>query len=476
VARTLAFAAMVLLAAVLLAGSRRTPAKTSQPAPLPNVVVILADDMREDDLAYLPKTRALLGAEGTTFANSIVSTPLCCPSRATFLTGQYAHNHQVLANRAPLGGYGRLDASNTLPVWLQAAGYYTAHVGKYLNGYGTDVPARVPPGWSRWFGLTDPTTYRMYGYTVSDGGALVTYGNRPEDYQTDVLARKAEEVVRARAATGQPFFLTVAPVPPHLENDDAAGRGDPPRPAPRHLGRYAAEPLPRGPSFSETDVGDKPAHIRALRPLSKAQVARLTGLHRARLASMLAVDDLVERLVTALRQAGHLDRTVILFTSDNGFFMGEHRLPDGKFYPYEESVRVPLLVRGGGFPAGFTAEQPVSNIDLAPTIAALTRATPRRPVDGLPLLPLALDPEEGRDRALLIEGFGRSRPQVSYAAVRTDRWLYVEYATGDRELYDLHADPLQLRSRHDAPSLAGVRADLAARLAELRGCAGESCR
>jgi arylsulfatase A-like enzyme len=184
----------------------------------------------------------------------------------------------------------------------------------------------------------------------------------------------------------------------------------------------------------------------------------------------------VERLVTALEETGQLDRTVIIFTSDNGFLLGEHRVPDGKLLPYEESIRVPLIVRGGGFPAGGTALQPVANIDLAPTIVALTGARARRQMDGRSLLPLALDPAQGRDRDLLLEGLSKNSARPSYEAIRTPRWLWVEYRNGSRELYDLEADPLQLKSRHGDPALAAVQADLAGRLARLRTCAGPTCR
>jgi len=466
---------IVLAAAALLLPASRLPVPAPASAAAearPNILVIMTDDQRLDEMRVLPKTRALLGQRGTTFANSFVSNSLCCPSRATFLTGQYPHNHGVLLNSGPHGGYQRLDSSNTLPVWLQAAGYYTAHVGKYLNNYGVDSPA-PPPGWSRWFGLIDPTTYKLYDYVVSDDGVPVSYGEAPEDYQTDVLAAEAESVLRSRAGSGQPFFVTVAPVSPHLERVNAGQQ--PPRPAPRHEGRFAGEVPPARPSFSEPDVADKPAHIRSLPPLSAVKSARETAVYRARLASLLAVDDLVERLVGALADTGQLDRTVIVFTSDNGFLLGEHRIVDQKYYPYEESIRVPLIIRGGGFPVGFTAAQPVSNVDLAPTLAALAGARARRTMDGRPLLPLALDPQQGKDRTLLIEGFGGGGAKPSYQAVRDPRWLYVEYPKGDRELYDLPADPFQLRSRHAAPLLAPVRADLARRLARLRACSGKAC-
>ncbi|HEX9945471.1 MAG TPA: sulfatase [Thermoanaerobaculia bacterium] len=464
---------IVLAAAgLLLATSRlQTPAPAADDRP--NVLVIMTDDQTVEDMRVLPKTRTLLAERGTTFANSFVSYALCCPSRATFLTGQYPHNHGVMANSGPNGGYHRLDSSDTLPVWLQRAGYYTAHVGKYLNGYGTDSPA-PPPGWSRWFGLMDPTTYKLYDYTVSDDGIPVTYGHGAGDYQTDVLAAEAERILRSRAGAGQPFFLSVAPMAPHLER--ISGGQVPPRPAPRYQGRFANEPLPAKPSFSEPDVRDKPVHVRRLPPLSSAKTARETAIHRARLASLLAVDDLVERLVNALADTGQLDSTVIVFTSDNGFLLGEHRILDQKYHPYEESIRVPLILRGGGFPAGVTAAQLVSNVDLAPTIVALAGAAPGRVMDGRPLLPLALDPGLEKDRTLLIEGAGTGRDKPPFAAVRGSRWLYVEYATGDRELYDLRTDPFELRSRHAAPAQAAVRADLARRLVRLRACSGSSCR
>ncbi len=455
----------------------RGPAPAPAPSPVsaarPNILVIMTDDQRVEEMRVLPRTRALLAAKGTSFANSFVAHPLCCPSRATFLTGQYPHNHGVLANGGRNGGYQRLDHSNTLPVWLQQAGYYTAHLGKYLNNYGVTSP-EVPAGWSRWFGLMDPSTYLLYGYTVSDDGVAVRYGDAPADYQTDVLAEEAEGLLRSRAGASQPFFVTVAPMAPHQERIN--GVQVPPRPAPRHQGRFAGEPLPKGPSFSETDVRDKPAHIRRLPPLSPAKAARQTEVYRARLASLLAVDDLVERLVDALADTGQLESTVIVFTSDNGFLLGEHRIPEQKYYPYEESIRVPLVIRGGGFPAGATAAQPVSNIDLAPTIVALTGAQAGRVMDGRTLLPLALDSRQGKDRTLLIEGFGGDRAKPSYQAVRDPRWLYVEHATGDRELYDLQKDPFQLTSRHAGAAVAPVRKDLARRLARLGACAGDSCR
>ncbi len=463
---------VVLLCFFIALGGLPPAGRSAKLEGRPSILVIMTDDQRLDQMRVLSKTLALLGAKGTTFDNSFVDVSLCCPSRSTFLTGQYAHNHGVLANGGPHGGYIHLDNSNTLAVWLQEAGYYTAHVGKYLNNYGADSPA-VPPGWSRWFGLIDPSTYRMYGYTVSDGGRPVGYLDSPRDYQTDVLAAKAEEILRSRAGSDQPFFLTVAPTVPHLER--LGHRQTPPRPAPRHRGRFAREMLPVAASFNEGDVSDKPAHVRHLPPFTPERRALTTEIYRAELASLLAVDDLVERLVKTLEATGQLDRTVILFTSDNGFFLGEHRIPEGKYLPYEESIRVPLIIRGGGFPSGAHAAQMVSNVDLAPTIVALTDVKARRVMDGRPLLPLALDPKQGKGRTLLIEGYGQGKGKPPFTAVRDPRWFYAEYKNGDRELYDLQRDPAELRSLHGEPASAAILQDLARRLARLRTCSGASC-
>jgi N-acetylglucosamine-6-sulfatase len=443
----------------------------------PNVLVILTDDQTLESIRVMEKTLRLLGEEGTAFANAFVSYPLCCPSRATFLTGQYARNHKVMGNQPPDGGYRRLNHKNTLPVWLRDAGYQTAYVGKYLNGY---RGPEVPPGWSRWFVLSDPHTYLMYGYKVIADGKKISYGQSPADYQTDVLAARAEAILRGfagdRVRLGRPFFLTVSPVAPHTEKSDEAGQGTPPRPAPRHEGTFADEPLPDKASFDEEDVADKPGHIQGLPRLSPAKQEAALRSYRAQLESLLAIDDLVERLFLALQETGELDRTVIVFTSDNGFFLGEHRIPEGKRLPYEEAIRVPLIIRGGGFPQGGTALQPAANIDLAPTVVALTGARARRKMDGVPLLPLALDPAQGHDRPLLLEEVNPKSGRPSYEAIRTPRWLWVEYRNGSRELYDLDDDPLQLRSRHGDPDLAAVRAELARRLAGLRKCAGTTCR
>jgi N-acetylglucosamine-6-sulfatase len=424
----------------------------------------MTDDQTDNSLRFMPKTQRLLVERGTRFTNSFVAYPLCCPSRATFLTGQYAHNHGVLYNTLPTGGVARFDDSNALPVWLQAAGYHTALIGKYLNGWGNGGPTFTPPGWSTWYGAVTP--YAFNGPTLSENGAHVKYAATEANYQTDLYARKAAEVIRANAAG--PLFLYVAFGAPHERTD-----GSPPAPAARHVGAFADEPLPRPPSFNEADVSDKPSFQRRS-AIDAGAVSSTESRYRRRLESLLAVDDAVETIVRALVEVGRLDDTLIVLTSDNGFFHGEHRIPKGKYWPYEESVQVPLVLRGPGVPGGQMSRALVSNVDLAPTIVELAGASAQRTMDGLSLLPIARDPMVAAGRDLLIES-GQNAREAPYAGVRSATQVYTEYATGDRELYDLAEDPYQLESQHAAASFAVVRSELARRLSHLRSCFGIHC-
>lgn len=436
----------------------------------------MTDDQTVESMRVMPNVTRLLGEQGVTFRNNFVSYPLCCPSRATFLTGQYSHNHGVVSNRALLGGgYEQLDSTNTLPVWLQSIGYRTTHIGKYLNGYGRRDPREVPPGWTEWY--TTTSHVKAYGYTANENGTVREYGYAEEDYHTDVSARRALEVIRRQATDDQPFFLSIDFFAPH---DSSTGpdnpNGDPngklPDAAPRHRGAFADEPLPTTPSFNEADVSDKPWQVRDRPALDGTAIEAVTARYRARLASLLAVDEAVATIVRTLEEVGELDRTYVIFTSDNGFLLGEHRQPKGKQELYEESIRVPLIIRGPRVARGATSEAMAANIDLAPTITQIAGATPGRSMDGRSLLPLLAQPGTRIPRTMLIENLS----QHAYAAVRTDRYLYAEHETGERELYDLLEDPYQLASRHDDPAYAAVRTDLATRLATLRSCSGQRCR
>ena len=479
--------AVSMAAAVTLAASEAPGRDSDAGASIaaqtrPNVIVIETDDQTLESMRVMGNVQRLLAAEGTTFDNSFASFPLCCPSRATLLTGQYAHNHTVMGNAPPQGGYEKLDHSNTLAVWLQRAGYHTAHVGKYLNGYGSrQNEHEVPPGWSEWHGAT---SLPYFGFTVNEGGQLVSVPATPENYQSDFWTRTAVDVVRRRAGSDQPFFMWLAYYAPHgggpREPDDPPAPARRPRQqrvqglptpavAPRHRNAFSASALPSSSSFNEADVSDKPAGIRNRRLLTQAQIAGVREMYQQRLESLLAVDEGVASLVEALRASGELSNTLIVFTSDNGFFHGEHRIPSGKNLVYEPSVRVPLILRGPGVARGRRVSDLVANIDIAPTIVAAARARAARRLDGRDLRPLTRDRLADLGRDMLLE-------TPAWSAIRTHRFVYVEYGAGDRELYDLASDPDQLTSRHADASLAPIRTELARRLAALRGCSGIACR
>jgi N-acetylglucosamine-6-sulfatase len=465
--------ALVLACFTQLAGERAAPAEGATP---PNVIVVMTDDQWADSVSVMPNVQSQLRAHGTTFRNSFVSDPLCCPSRATFLTGQYAHNHGVIDNVPPLGGYAKLDHSDTLPVWMQAAGYRTAYVGKYMNGY--NEVKDIPPGWDEWFGHSDRGTF--WNYELNENGELRFYGDDPEEYQTDVYADKAVDFIHGQTTASEPFFLTVGFGAPHKENDDELPPGTEhnPRPAPRHAGLFADEPLPMPPSFNEADVSDKPSFISSRPLLSSNRVSWVEARYRDRLASLLAVDDAVGAIVEALRATDQLGNTLIVFTSDHGTLFGVHRITLNKRQLYEEALRVPLIMRGPGIPERKTTGKIVGNVDLAPTIVDVADATPGHELDGRSLIPLVLD--EGswpNNRDLLLENLlaGESDPDRISTGIRNRRYLYAEHPDGETELYDLPTDPYQLESKHADPDYARVQRWLRRKLARLRTCAGETC-
>ena len=484
-------AGLACASVALFPGGGEAKKKAKKEQKRPNIVLLMTDDQTVESLKAMPIVDSKLANAGVTFDNSFASFPLCCPSRATMLTGQYPDNHGVRTNQQPSGGYAELvpTEGNTLPVWLQRSGYATAHIGKYLNGYGTvSNDTHVPPGWSEWYGsLDDPDaftggTYTMYGYTLNENGAVVHYGSTPDvvdpaTYQTDVYSAKAADFIRRRAPNKKPFYLSVAPLAPHGEANSCNCAGDDPRGAPRHQGRFASEPVPRPPSFNEADVSDKPADIRNLTPITGPQEAAIDARYRARLESLLAVDDMVGNLIGALKDKGELGNTVFIFTADNGFFHGEHRVRNGKVRHYEESSGVPLIIRGPGIPKNKRRAQLAVNADLAPTILDFADATSGRNMDGRTLVPVIEDKLFEPGRGILIEAFNNADPDevdTRYSAVRTDRYVYAETGA-EQELYDLSNDPYELNSRHNDPSLAGVEAALDRLLAKLTSCAGKSC-
>jgi N-acetylglucosamine-6-sulfatase len=439
----------------------------------PNVVVIESDDQTVESMRIMNRVNSLIGDKGATFENNFVNFSLCCPSRATFLTGQYAHNHQVVDNAPPDGGYPKfepLHGNNDLAVWLQDAGYNTAMIGKYLSYM---KQSALPPGWSDWHAVVQGSE-KVYGYTMNDNGTLTKYGQKPADFLDDVLTTKAVNYINRSSPKPDPFFLWLTYTAPHVSGPDP--NPNPPydcdhaaKPAPRNAHAFDSEPLPKPPNFNEADVSDKPAAIRDHPLMTPYQVSNTARHYRCALESLLAVDLGVQKVVDALTANGQLANTLIVFTSDNGYLNGEHRLFLVKRHIYEESIRVPLEMRGPGIPPGVTVGDLSINADLAPTILDVTGASAGDVMDGRSLIPLTQLPGVERGRELLIE-------EPTFGAIRTARYMYAEHNTGEKELYDLQKDPFELQNRSGSSSYASAQAQLADDLHQLEGCAGSTCR
>ncbi len=306
----------------------------------PNVIVIVTDDQSADTIPRLPAVMPFLQSRAldpqdhwVVFERAFVNTPICCPSRATMLTGLYAHHTGVLDN----DDGDVFDETSTLATWMRDAGYHTGLVGKYLNRYPFGRDPFVPQGWDRWWGkIHGPPTSLYYGYTLFEQDHTVDYGSAPADYSTDVLASKAVEFIR-ESPLDRPFFLWLAPTAPH----------PPATPAERHAGTFDDLVVPTAPSVGEPDVSDKPAWVRALPRLDAQDIEALRRARRRASETLRAVDDAVRLIVAELRSRGELDETVIAITSDNGLAFGEHRWTR-KSCPYEACLRVPFLVRAAG--------------------------------------------------------------------------------------------------------------------------------
>jgi N-acetylglucosamine-6-sulfatase len=440
----------------------------------PNIVFILTDDMRKGDLKYMPKTRSVLKAKGMSFSNAFVSNPLCCPSRATIMRGQYAHNTGIWTNKnvgrwAAVGQAYRNKGNekDNVATRLDAAGYRTALIGRYFSGITNKT--FVPPGWDFWFSAWGG----YFDYGANDQGTIRHFGTKASDYLTDVESRKTRKFIGISVARGKPFFAYVAPKAPH----------SPSTPAPRDRHAYDGLKAPRLPSFNEKNVSDKPPWIRKLPRLSDAKKAKIDNHAEKRAESLQAVDDLVAGVVGKLREKRVLGNTYIFFTSDNGLHHGEHHIPGKKARPYEEDVRMPLLVRGPGVAGGHQANKLVLNTDYLPTFTDL--ACPSSSAcntqnysyvpDGRSLRPVLKGNATNWRSAVLLEAHhtpeGGATPASS--GIRTSGTKYVEYASGKRELYFLGHDPYELRNKYPA---AKPSAGLVSRLQALRTCAGVDCR
>ncbi len=529
--RTLRSGTQLLAAMTLVSGML---AASMTYAAQPNIVFILSDDLDVTTSEYweratnagkddpLKKTRALLKDKGMTFTHAFAPTPICCPARSTILSGKLGHNTGVLTNAGDKGGWQTFrkngTESKTVAVWLKNAGYRTALIGKYLNGIDKE-PKYVPPGWSEWYGMANKGLKEYFGYSYDitensnvDGtapnpltgfkeGTTVSYGKKESDYSTDVIARKTVDFInRAEANDAQPFFLYVAPTAPHL----------PLPPARRHANHpYKFASVPKSPNFMEADLSDKPAWMIATGGARSLITPKWNPIdYRLRQGSLYALDDLVESVVKTLTANGEIDNTYIIFTSDNGYNLGAHRLIH-KMVPYEESIRVPMVIRGPGITAGDSRSQMVLETDIAPTIAQWAGLNIPADVDGRALQPLlssAQQPSAWRTDFLMqyysngdfANGISEELPPAfaylagqdvpTYSAVRDGRYKYVEWTRPfvlkdipARELYDLQEDPYELENlMTPTKPLRAIknkaRADaMKSRMNQLMLCKGVNC-
>jgi arylsulfatase A-like enzyme len=453
---TLLCAGLTAAVAAGLSGAQAVGGQTGAPSTTPpNIVFLLTDDLSWNLVQYLPQVQKMQ-SQGMTFNDYVVTDSLCCPSRSSIFTGRFPHDTGVFTNGGDDGGFdffhGHGEEANTFATALQAKGYHTAMMGKYLNGYQPADPLGgtqpyVPPGWNEWD--VAGNGYPEFDYDLNENHTVVHYGSRPADYLTDVLSRKAKGFIASSAQARTPFLLEVATFAPHA----------PSTPAPRDANDFPGLTAPRGPAFNTLPT-DAPPWLASRTPLTAAEKQHIDVAYRKRAQSVQAVDDLIANVRSALTAAGVADNTYLVFSSDNGYHMGEYRLNPGKMTAFDTDIRVPLVVAGPGIPAGATSEAAVSNIDLAPTFAHLGGAPVPDLVDGHSLLPL-LRGEPGTDwrTASLIEHHGPdtlagdpdlpaagSGNPPSYEAVRTNTFTYVEYTDGSREYYDLAADPNELHN------------------------------
>jgi arylsulfatase A-like enzyme len=530
----------------LLATSGHRPASAATPK-RPSFVVIQTDDQTlgelyagfgQPRLQAMPNTLNLIAKRGETFNNYYVSYPLCCPSRVSLLTGRYSHNNGVKGNVQPNGGYFgfsfRAAYEHNLAVWLQDAGYRTIHVGKFLNGYGDepyDNGTTIPPGWSAWHTVEKAdTTHYYYGYSLNDNGQIDgpfgdsgswenrEYGPRddigcpfaptnglPCYYETDTLTNIATAEMQGTSPE-QPFYLQLDYTAPHGDFRHPAG----PEPAPRHNEWFRGAPFPhsRSEGFDEGNVADKPRFIREAPYLSLGDIHTYRVYYDKALESLRSIDDGVKQLIDTLGSLHRLRNTYVIFTSDNGFFFGEHRLIGGKFLAYEPSTHLPFLIRGPHIRPGTESNELVGNIDIAPTVLELAEAEADKSIDGRSMVPFMRDPNLRTLRPYLFESFvessdvdeqgaiaepgdqsgrtsakGRSAtasllaPPKDYEGLRLGPYKYIAWPDGEKELYDLEKDPNELNNIVRIPNYFPIRNFLHHELLHrLEDCVGRTCR
>jgi N-acetylglucosamine-6-sulfatase len=567
-AAAIAVCALVIGLVLLATDDARAARAKASELQKPSFVVIQTDDETLEELYdgvrmlngseefAMPNTLQMLGEQGITFTRYYTPYSLCAPSRVSLLTGRYAHNDHVQGNVPPNGGWtgfqSRLAYSHNLATWLQGAGYRTIHIGKILNGYG-DAPyspgTEVPPGWSSWHTiLNSDTNHYAYGYLMNNNGVVEgPFGNsgswetreygeiddagcpyaplngKPCYYETDTFNRMATEELAATSPE-QPFYMQIDYTSPHGDFRKPAG----PQPATRDIGRFAGAPLPdsRAEGFNEGNVNDKPRFIREAPYLSATEIHTYRVYYQNCLNALVSVDEGVKQILDELTALGRINNTYVIFTSDNGFFFGQHRLVGGKFLAYEPSTHLPLIIRGPGIEPNTHTGQLVSTIDIAPTILELAQVKADKSIDGTSLVPFMKEPSLRTRRPLLFESFvqtddveadggaatgestasGRARgklglkgegsgasanafhnrgaaahasvvaPPKNYYGIRLGPYKYIEWPDGEKELYDINTDPYELNNIVRDKNYAPIRAFLHEELVRLEECSGRTCQ
>ena len=474
---------LILCLAMLLLHSGDSAA-SAQVAQKPNIVFILTDDSDYHLLSKMPNIRTELIQKGVTLHNAFVPFPTCCPGRSTVLRGQYPHNHGVIHNYPPEGGLKAFRENgledDTLATRLHDAGYRTGLFGKYMNGYGSVVDPYKPPGWDSWRAWVDG--YRS-GELYEDG-ETVTY-NPSERHETDILGTKAATFIRNASEGEKPFFAYIAfntPHDPSYTEDQYRGAGNGIDYSPSfNENRGVSNRIDYSPSFNEEDVSDKPRWVRQFPRLDAETVASYHAKEQQRLEAMRSVDEEVDHLLNVLREAGELNNTYFVLWNDNGYHVGEHRIPRGKRTAYEENVRYPLIIRGPGVHQDVAPPHMVVGTDLMPTFLDMAAVQSPSYVDGRSLMPLLKStppPLSDWRSAVLLEGwrFNMERKEYDppdYKGIRTLKRKYIEYKSGDRELYNLEHDPYELTNYYDD---AAPPVGLVSRLQGLKSCSEDSCR
>ncbi|MGA7396902.1 MAG: sulfatase [Solirubrobacterales bacterium] len=512
-------------------------AAAANAATRPNIVVIQTDDQPVEqfknrwrdlynrDRTIMPNTMRLIRNEGVSFAKYITPFPLCAPSRASLLSGQYAQNHGVIRIGGPRGGWesfrtNRINREN-LPVWLQRAGYHTSHFGKFMNNYGgvdSNPETVVPPGWDRWVSdATDNSTREFYGYQQNIDGVVTPRLGLPDydliggkdpigcpdlglsvcNYHSESMSSQASDEIRKSGS--DPFFLQIDYHTPHGDTRPPVG----PEPAIQDYDKAIKTPTPKAPGYNEADISDKTSFVRSQSRLTRGEIQQLTLEYRKSVEALQSVDRGVKEIIDALSDTGKLKNTYVIFTSDNGFFLGQHRIHRGKLLPYEASLRVPFVMRGPGIKPKSTSHELVANQDVTPTILQLTGAKAKSRIDGRSLKPFWKKTRKTTRRPVLLSSYQQAttlipgdypdEPPVvipdkagariaakaanqNYVGIRVGPYKYVEYEEGERELYVLSQDPAELENRFGKRRYSKVQKYLDAELGKLRACKGSSCR